>query len=61
VITSANLVASSASKLQLGCASAVVADQFVEYFVVAQFGASFHPVYSIVLAILGEGGEGLEA
>jgi hypothetical protein len=61
VIASANLVAPSTPELQLGCTSAVVADQFVEYFVVTQFSASFHPVYGIVLTVFGECSEGLEA
>jgi hypothetical protein len=61
VIASANLVAPSTPELQLGCTSAVVADQFVEYFVVTQFSVSFHPVYGIVLTVFGECSEGLEA
>jgi hypothetical protein len=61
VIASAHFVAASASELQLGRTSTFVADQFLEYFVVTQFSASFHPVYGIVLTVFGEGGEGLEA
>jgi hypothetical protein len=61
VIAYANFVTSSASKLQLGCTSTVVADEFVEDFVVTLFSASFHPVYGIVLTVLGECGKRLKA
>jgi hypothetical protein len=49
------------TEFQLGCTSTVVADEFVEDFVVTQSSASFHPVYGIVLTILGKRGKRLEA
>jgi hypothetical protein len=61
VIANANFVTSNASELQFGSTSTVVADHFVEYFIIAELSTSFHPVYGIVLTVLGERGKRLTA
>jgi hypothetical protein len=61
MIANTNFVASSASEFQFGSTSTVVADHFVKYLVVAELSTSFHPVYDIVLTVLGERGERFKA